>query len=84
MVEKTWIIIEVNKIIFIEDNMNNDLQDLMENKDGFTYGEFIIAEGEYLEVFNKYGRLYGAATFDGDKHYVRTKEIKKELKKTLW
>lgn len=64
--------------------MDQNVHDIMKKNEGFTYGEFVIAEGEYLEVFNKYGRLYSAATFDGDKHYIRTKEIKKELKKTLW
>lgn len=64
--------------------MDQNTHDILEKCEGFTFGEFVIAEGPYLDVFNKYGRLYGGATFDGDKHYERTKEIKKELKKTLW
>jgi len=64
--------------------MNQDVHDLIQNNEGFGFGDFIIAEGEYLEVFNKYGCLSNAANFDGTNHYIRTKEIKKELKKTLW
>jgi hypothetical protein len=64
--------------------MDQNIQDLMEKSEGFSYGEFVIAEGAYLDVYNKYGRLYGGATFEGNKHYERTKDIKKEVKKTLW
>lgn len=64
--------------------MDQNIHDNVEECEGLTFGEFVIAEGEYLDVFNKYGRLYRGANFDGEKHYERTKEIKKELKKTLW
>ena len=66
-------------------NMNQETNDLIENFEGNIENNFVGEEGgRHLEVFDKYGRLYGAATFDGDRHYARTKEIKRELKKALW
>ena len=66
---------------------NQILQNTMEENEGFNQGDFVVVAGEhnhYLAVFNNRGILASAANFDGTKNYTETKQIKKELCKTLW